>query len=392
MRVLLTLVTSSSGLSGVQRHALNLAACLLERQDVDVELVIAPWQRNLVRGYISDNARLHVRVANVPASAISRNAWFYYAFPRLANELGADLVHASYPIPLKAGAFSVPFVVTLHDLYPFEVPQNFGRYKAALHRSILRQCLTRADVVTCVSQSTANSALRYLPSAISAKMAVIHNCVQRRDVGAAAPKNLAARSSFILSIAQHRHNKNIPLLLGVLRRLLCERMVSPDTSLVIVGMRGPETPRIHNLIRNFGLTDKVVLLDGISEENLQWCYEKCSALVLSSTTEGFCLPVAEALLAGCPVICSDIPVLREIGGDRCTFVPLGPESELRFSQAIVASLRLPRPTPVDLPQFSTRRIGDQYCSLYRHLVGASSEPIREHLPGIATVTTAGGRQ
>src|SRR5438067_9424711 len=156
LKVLLTLVTSSSGLSGVQRHALNLAACLLVQPEIEVELVVAPWQRDLAFGYGIDHPRLRVRVANVPASALGRNAWFYSTLPRLAHEIGADVVHASYPIPVKSGGFRVPLVVALHDLYPFDVPVYLGRFKATLHRFTLRQCLAHAYAITCVSQTTAH--------------------------------------------------------------------------------------------------------------------------------------------------------------------------------------------------------------------------------------------
>jgi hypothetical protein len=38
---------------------------------------------------------------------------------------GADVVHLAYPVPLNSGAFACPIVVTLHDLYPHEIPENF---------------------------------------------------------------------------------------------------------------------------------------------------------------------------------------------------------------------------------------------------------------------------
>lgn len=142
---------------------------------------------------------------------------------------------------------------------------------------------------------------------------------------------------------------------------------------MIVGMRGPETAKIERLIKTAGLTDRIVLLEGIPEAELQWCYQHCSAVVIPSIAEGFCLPVAEAILSGCRLVCSDIPVLREIAGDNCMFVPLGLDSEERFAQAISASLRSPRPAPIELPQFSKQNIANQYISLYRRLASAPAK-------------------
>ena len=51
----------------------------------------------------------------------------------------------------------------------------------------------------------------------------------------------------------------------------------------------------------------VMLVSGISDAEMQWCYRNCDLLLAPSTIEGFGLPVAEALLAGCRIVCSDIP-------------------------------------------------------------------------------------
>jgi glycosyltransferase involved in cell wall biosynthesis len=373
MNVLLTLVAANSGLSGVQRHALNLASCLLDRDDIDVHVAIAPWQRELVLHYGLNHPRFHLHVGRLSANLLGRNTWFYSDLPRLASEINADVVHASYPIPVKRTGIAVPLIVTLHDLYPFEVPKNFGILKAALHRSVVRQCVAAADAITCVSHATANSAQRYLPANVHAKISVIYNCVTRSHTRPSAPNSIEGRGPFLLSIAQHRYNKNILLLIRVFHQLLLAGYVSSEAFLVIVGMRGPETAKIERLIKTASLSDRVVLLEGISEGELQWCYQHCSAVVVPSAAEGFCLPVAEAILFGCRLICSDLAVLREIAGDRCKYVPLGLGSDLRFIEAISDSLRLQPPAPTELPQFSRQTIADQYVSLYRRLVSTSAE-------------------
>jgi len=367
LKVLLPLVTSTSGLSGVQRHALNLAVCLSEDEDIDVHLVIAPWQQNLVQSCGLHNVRIRVEIADVPRNTWGRNIWFYSGLPRLARKTNVDLVHAIYPVPVLASALKVPLVVTLHDLYPFQVPENFGSAKAVLHRAIVRHCLTHADAIACVSHATADSVANYFPTSICAKISVIHNCITRQPVDSASPPRFIDCGSFLLSVAQHRHNKNLPLLLRTLSLLLDNWDICDVPSLVIVGMRGPQTKEIVRLIRTLGLSQRVMLLEGISDAELMWCYRNCSAVVVPSITEGFCLPAAEALLAGSPLICADIPVLREIVGGHCTFVPLGPGAEARFAQAIRASLEAPRPRPVDLPQYSQQLIASQCMALYRRL-------------------------
>ena len=56
-----------------------------------------------------------------------------------------------------------------------------------------------------------------------------------------------------------------------------------------------------------------------------------------SITEGFGLPVAEALLAGCRVVCSDIPAHREVGDGHCRFVALQRNAEDALLEAIACN-------------------------------------------------------
>jgi glycosyltransferase involved in cell wall biosynthesis len=377
VNVLLTALTSSSGVSGVQRHALNLAAALLDRKEIDsVHLAVAPWQQDLVRSYGVQSDRLHVHVVEIARNVLSRNLWFYSGLPRLARNIHADVVHVSYPVPVHRSAFKVPLVVTLHDLYPFEVPDNFGRVKASMHRRIVRQCLSCADAITCVSQATAESVAKHLPERTGAKTSVVYNCVVRTKAEALAPPLLAGREPFLLSIAQHRHNKNIPLLVRIFARLLSAGQIDFSACLVIIGMSGPETAHIETLVASLGLPGRVLLLKDISEGELRWSYEHCEALVVPSITEGFCLPVAEALLAGSRLICSDIPVLREIANHKGIFVPLDSDSERRFADAISTALHQPKPAPTELPHLSARTIGGHYVELYHDLV--TDRPALDH--------------
>jgi glycosyltransferase involved in cell wall biosynthesis len=79
------------------------------------------------------------------------------------------------------------------------------------------------------------------------------------------------------------------------------------------------------------------------------------------------LPVAEALLAGCRVVCSDIPAHREVGDGHCRFVALQRNAEDALLEAIACTLQDPVKAPISLPQFSASRLAKQYISLYRRL-------------------------
>lgn len=373
MRILLSAASFSSTISGLQRHAFNLAHCLRQVPEVSaLHLVVAPWQVDLLpaAGLVPDS-RLTTHIAEINHSSFSRNLWHYRRLPRLASSLGADLVHLTFPMPVDSAVFRCPTVVTLHDMYPYDIPLNFGFPKCLFNQVMLSQCLRKVDAIACVSDAT-HARLHYRVPQIAARKSVrIYNCVEAATVCALQSPIPAWRGEpFLLCVAQHRRNKNIPLLIRVFARLWRHGCIDPNMRLVIVGMAGPETTRIRRLIADTALAARIHLLEGISDAEVQWCYARCDALIAPSSIEGFGLPVAEALLAGGRVVCSDIPAFREVGGDYCSYVSLEGDVESALAGAIVARLRKAGAPPVLLPDFSAPVLARQYIDLYRSLIAA----------------------
>ncbi len=373
MKIVIAVASFASSISGIQRHGLNVARCLLSQPEISaLHLVVAPWQRKFVEeASLAADARLSVHIAEIARGTLSRNLWYYRRLPKLAAQVHADVVHLSYPMPVDASAFRCPTVVTLHDLYPYEIPMNFGFPKCLLNRIALRQCLRNVNTIACVSDATHAQLTHYAPAAVWRKAVRIYNCVEPQPfLAAESPIPNWRGEPFLLGVAQHRRNKNLPLLLRTFDRLLRSGEIDPRTSLVIIGMSGPETAKIRRLAGSLGLERSIHFLEGLPEPELQWCYGRCEALVAPSSTEGFGLPVAEGMLAGCRIICSDIPAHREIGSGYCRFVALENNADsnaARFAAAIAGTLRGPRKKPTTLPKFSAPVIAKQYLRLYEEL-------------------------
>ena len=372
MNIVIAAVSASVQLSGVSRHAANVARCLLTRSDVTaVHLLVAQRQYESFCEAISRlDARLHIHSISIGSGTLARNVWHYTDLPAIAAQLEADVVHLSYPMPLRAGAFHCPTIVTLHDLYPYDIPENFGFPKVLFNRLVLWQCLRAADAIACVSDSTLRQLGNKAAGPLFEKAVRIYNSVEpSTSLCGQNPLPQWKRSPFFLCVAQHRRNKNLLLTLQSFRRLLSEKKIHPSTLLVIVGIDGPETPQIHRFISTAGLSESVVLLSGIREAEMLWCYRNCELLLAPSLVEGFGLPVAEALLAGCRVVCSDIPAFRELGGNEgCHYVPLTSSTEEALAEAICTVLSQPRPTPPSLPQLSAPVIAAEYMRLYRQVL------------------------
>ena len=377
MKILIAAASFASRMSGLQRHALNVVRCLLPIAEISaLHLVVAPWQRDMLQAAgLHSDGRLVTHIANMNRSSLSRNLWYYRELPQLAAHLRTDVVHLSYPMPVNTAAFTCPTVVTLHDLYPYEIPMNFGFPKFIFNRLVLQQCLRGVDAIACVSGTTLNRLRQYTPANVWQKAMRIYNCIESESAGDVMPPIPGWQGGeFLLCVAQHRHNKNIPLLIRTFASMLRAGQHSGDMKLVIVGITGPETPKIHRLVSTLGLGENVCFLEGVSDAELQWCYAQCEAVVCPSSAEGFGLPVAEARLAGCRVVCSDISAFREVGDGECRYVALDTAAEKTLAAAIIASLKRPKPSPTSLPQFSAPVVAEQYTSLYRRLVANALPP------------------
>ena len=127
--------------------------------------------------------------------------------------------------------------------------------------------------------------------------------------------------------------KNHLLLLNIWSRLV-DRLGENAPKLVIIGGRGWEADRVFNLLdHSEKLRGHVAELENCSDEELAQHLAAARALLFPSTTEGYGLPLVEALALGVPVIASDLPVFREIGGDIPAY--LSPDDETGWEATIL---------------------------------------------------------
>lgn len=98
-----------------------------------------------------------------------------------------------------------------------------------------------------------------------------------------------------------------------------------EAHLFLGGSFGKDFPLLSQRIKNKGLA--VITPDFLLDCDVSALFHSATAFVLPSLEEGFGLPLLQAFAAGCPVICSDIPALREVGGNAVLYAdPKDPET------------------------------------------------------------------
>ena len=384
MHILIAAVSSARNPSGICRHAANLAKSLAEAPGISrVTLLLGTWQvAYFQHAFGLQDAKLHVATADVDNNSWARNVWYYRMLPLLAEEHAADVVHLSFPVPVSRRRFRRPVLVSLHDLYPYDIPANFGTIRVPFNRAILRQCLNDSDAVVCSSDFT-RERLRSLRPEAWRKATTIRQGVAidpRRSRMPLIPE-ISGRS-FLLAVGQHRRNKNLSLLLSAVAELR-QRDQSRGMRLLIVGAEGPETRTLHAVMKQHSIQDQVIFRKALSDDELCWLYRNCALLIAPSNIEGFGLPVAEALHCGSRVLCSDIPVFREVGGEQCSYFALTQNKPVNtLADAIQSALDGVGPQASASNRFSPSEIARQHVRLYAslisgdHLLRPQADPVR----------------
>ncbi len=122
---------------------------------------------------------------------------------------------------------------------------------------------------------------------------------------------------FLLHVGSCIPRKRIDILLNVFAKV---RDLYPEFKLVKVG--GEWTDEQRSQIQNLNLDNSIVHFQGLERPEIAELYRQATAVLVTSEAEGFGLPVIEALSCGAVVVASDIPVLREVGGEAGIYCPI----------------------------------------------------------------------
>ncbi len=123
---------------------------------------------------------------------------------------------------------------------------------------------------------------------------------------------------FILHVGSCIPRKRIDVLLNTFAKLRAEL---PQLHLVKVG--GEWSAEQQQQITDLDLEDSIVHLTNLPNSTIASLYQQAKIVMMTSEAEGFGMPVSEALACGAIVLASDIPVLREVGGDAAIYSPVG---------------------------------------------------------------------
>lgn len=284
------------------------------------------------------------------------------------NRLGADVVFSPMQVMGTWGR-KYKLIFTLHDLIyyqhrtpPTHIPQ-FARGLWWLFHSAYwpqRILLNQADAIATVSETSRQEMLRH------------HLTKRPVEVIGNAPSDTtklprAKISKELVYMGSFMPYKNVTTLVDTMSLL-------PGYTLHLASYIHPaQESALQARITN---PAQVKFWHGASDQQYAALLSRATALVTASKSEGFGLPLVEAMQAGVPVICSDIPIFHEVGGDAAIYID--PDSPRQLAEAVRA-LESPQAQHLrsalgktQAATYTWRQSGKTLIKLMRHLTGTTT--------------------
>lgn len=329
---------------------------VLAAQELAEEWESAPWHPD-------------VAMVAAPASAasrLSRTAVEMTVLERLIRRAGADLVHGlGNVVPIGPGPRRV---VTVHDCIAFTHPEATSRILAAGVRALIRAGVRRSCRVIADSKATSADLQRILDVPVERIDVVALGPGSSAVAAPSDPSGLRSRlgipaGPIVLALGARRPHKNVVRLVESVAAL-------PGAVLVLPGYASGYDAEVLDHAARLGVSDRVVLTGWIDEGDLEALFAAARCLAMPSLVEGFGLPVLEAMARGVPVAASDLPVLREVGGDAIAlFDPFRADSIAAALAPIVADdgerERMAEAGRARVAEFSWRRTAAMTAEVYR---------------------------
>jgi glycogen(starch) synthase len=303
----------------------------------------------------------------------------------LANGPRFDLVHAhDWLVVFSAQAlkyrFHLPLIATIHAT-------ERGRVRGGTLHTDLQRNIHGAEwwlvyeawrVITC-SHHMASEVQAYF-HAPPEKIDVVPNGVNpfqngrrtQADLADCRLRYAAPDRQIVFAVGRLVHEKGFHLLIEAIPYILSE---FPNTQFVIAG-RGPEALNLEQQAKRLGVAEHVHFPGFISDEERDCLYHMAACAVFPSLYEPFGIVALEAMMAGCPVVVTEIGGLREVVRHGKTGVTVYPEDAQSVAWGVLRILRNPalaagyakEAQQVVRREFNWDRIAAQTIAVYQRVL------------------------
>jgi len=229
----------------------------------------------------------------------------------------------------------------IHDLTYLYYPEFVEKANLRYLRRVVPHAARRSDVIITMSETVKGELIKEFglprskiivtpipPAAIFFEKSTI-DVIEKYKI----PTN-----KYIYFIGNLEPRKNITALIHAYRAL--PTSIKNEYSLIIAGSKGWKSEAAEAELEKAAKDgENIKHIGRINQTDNPALYQNAALFVMPSLYEGFGIPVLEAMASGTPVLCSDIPVLHETGGNACLYTDTS--STNNFSAQIKSVLTSP---------------------------------------------------
>ena len=229
----------------------------------------------------------------------------------------------------QLSATGIDFSVLVFDIIPIESPDLVGDAAFRSFSEWLATTVNTASAIYVSSPSVKDKILRWaVLSGLEVKPEIFLIPFGVRRVEGAPSADAVARDpqtatvsqgGFVLSVGTIDRRKNQVFLCRLWRRLVDELGVERTPQLVLVGRNDERVGSAGSEFADIAASGKLLVLEGLSDEQLARLYKTCLFTAFPSLSEGYGLPVAESLQYGKLCLSSELPEVRQHAGDLCWY-------------------------------------------------------------------------
>jgi len=317
-----TLVAVPGGIGGTQTYLQNLIENLakIDKKN-EYFLFVAPWNKELFRVKQKNFKKL---ICRIPAKPLFlRVLYEQIALSILAWRNRVDIFH--FPASVCSFFLFCPSILTLHDITPLVsaefIPPILHYYWKFAYKFSTR----RVNSIITVSYSAKEDIAKFL-AVPREKIKVIYHGNRPRTPEIEGKNKIASnlyqnkKGSFpyILWVGKMYTHKNLPRLLRAYSKLIKDKNIKHQ--LVLCGIKSWGYSSFIKTVEELNLQDKVIFKGYIPDNELERMYLNASLFVFPSLSEGFGLPILEAMSCAVPVITSNYGAMAEVAGNAALLV------------------------------------------------------------------------
>ena len=267
--------------------------------------------------------KLITAVIKPPQSKIDTLFKSYWRSKKIINDIVEDkieLYHGlSNEIPYGIEKTNVKCIVTIHDLIFLKHPEFFKYIDRKIYFRKVQYACKKSDKIITVSKQTKQDIINFLKIPKDKIEVVYQSCNEifqkkiLKEKKDKISKKYNLPNKFLLYVGSIEERKNLLTILKSLNKL-------DNQKLVVIG-NGKQYKRIcEEYIKKNNLTNKVTFLMNLDIYEISCIYQLAEMLIYPSISEGFGIPIIEALFSNIPVITTNGGCFKEAGGDHSIYI------------------------------------------------------------------------